>query len=258
MAPKHMKIDQPKLQSAYLAKIYKICEDCDDKSHFSIPEIVSIIADLIDTGEYRIPLSNSSVLELCATYTKLSPEWSKETVNFVDELFSRLEHAETEVEVFDARLEKQWTIGSNLYTEKEMNNETTKAYNQGYNDGSNHYYGEDCPKNNMNPKLKTLLDLWPQIVAGYHKSCDHIWKFLGEYDTMQGKTYWFLAHDGYCYDKICFGPFDSFFELIEWDGEKLRQKMLEICLDEHTYSNDHERDMMPKHWEQLIEKLENL
>lgn len=140
-----MKIDQPKLQSAYIAKIFKICEDCDDKSHFGIPEIISIIATLLETGRYYIQPPNSSVLELCAIHTKLSPEWSKETIDFVDELFSRLEHAETEVIVFDARLAKQWTVGSNLYTEKEMNDETTKAYNQGYEDGSNHYYGEDCP-----------------------------------------------------------------------------------------------------------------
>lgn len=133
-----MKIDQPKLQSAYIAKIFKICEDCDDKSHFGIPEIISIIATLLETGRYYIQPPNSSVLELRSIH--------KKTVDFIDELFSRLEWAETEVEVFNTRLAKQWTIGSNLYTEKEINDETTKAYNQGYEDGSNHYYGEDCPQ----------------------------------------------------------------------------------------------------------------
>lgn len=134
-----MKIDQPKLQSAYIAKIFKICEDCDDKSHFGIPEIISIIATLLETGRYYIPPPNSSVLELRSTHKKLSPEWPKETVDFVDELFSRLEWAETEVEVFNARLQKQWTVGSNLYVEKDL----TEAYNQGYEDGKNNPYGED-------------------------------------------------------------------------------------------------------------------
>lgn len=50
-----MKIDKPKLQSAYIAKINQICEDCEDKSHFSIPEIVAIMAELVETGEFYSP-----------------------------------------------------------------------------------------------------------------------------------------------------------------------------------------------------------
>jgi len=47
-----MKINKKALAAAYKAKIDKICEDCDDKSHFSIDDIVSIVADLIETGKF--------------------------------------------------------------------------------------------------------------------------------------------------------------------------------------------------------------
>jgi hypothetical protein len=50
-----MKINKPKLQSAYIAKISQICESCEDKEHFSIPEIVAIIAELLETGEFYLP-----------------------------------------------------------------------------------------------------------------------------------------------------------------------------------------------------------
>ncbi len=130
-----MKLDHQKLQTAYLAKINKICEDCEDKSHFSIPEIVSIIAGLIDTGEFYLPPSKTSVLELCATRNKLLPEWSTETNSFVDELYSRLEWAETEVSVLHARLNKQWTAGSNLYSQKEVDALVEAEYSIGYDAG---------------------------------------------------------------------------------------------------------------------------
>lgn len=112
----------------------------------------------------------------------------------------------------------------------------------------------------MNPRLKTLLDLWPQIVAGYHKSCDHVWQFVGEYNVVSEDIEWWLKHDGYCHSNLYFGPFDCLFSLMEWDGETLRQEMLDICRDELNLSLDPEndRDMPPEHWEKLIEKLENL
>lgn len=111
----------------------------------------------------------------------------------------------------------------------------------------------------MNPKLKTLLDLWPQIVAGYHKTCDHYWQFLGELNVLTEEINWYLKHDGYCHSGLEFGPFDSFFSLIEWDGEDLRQKMLEICREELTMSDPENDPEMPKqHWEQLTEKLEEI
>ncbi len=130
-----MKIDHQKLQTAYLAKINKICEDCEDKSHFNIPEIVSIVAELIESGEYYIPPPNSPVKQLIATQNKLLPQWSTETSKFVDELYSRLEWAETENEVFNSRLKKQWTTGSNLYTQKEVDALEDQSYNAGFLDG---------------------------------------------------------------------------------------------------------------------------
>lgn len=132
-----MKIDHQKLETAYIAKINKICDDCEDKSHFSIPEIVSIIAELIDSGQFYLPATKTSVLELCDKWKKLSPEWSTETNNFVNELFSRLEYAETENAVSNLRLQKQWTEGSNLYTQKEVDDLVAAEYSIGYNDGEN-------------------------------------------------------------------------------------------------------------------------
>lgn len=130
-----MKIDHQKLQTAYLAKVNKICEDCEDKSHFGIPEIVSIIAELIGTGKFYLPPSKTSVLELCDTWRKLSHEWSAETNAFVDELYGRLEWAETENAVFNLRLNKNWTAGSNLYSQKEVDALEDQNYNAGFLDG---------------------------------------------------------------------------------------------------------------------------
>lgn len=112
----------------------------------------------------------------------------------------------------------------------------------------------------MNPRLKTLLDLWPQIVAGYHKSCDHYWQFVGEYNTLSEDIEFYLKHDGYCHHDICFGPFNCFMSLMEWDGEDLRQIMLDICRNTLDFSLDPENDsdMPPEHWQKLLEKLENL
>lgn len=130
-----MKLDHQKLQTAYLETVNKICDDCEDKSHFGIPEIVSIIAKLIDSGEFYLPPSKTSVLELYEEWKRLSPEWSAETNSFVDELYSRLEWAETEVEVFNLRLKKQWSAGSNLYSKKEVDALEDKNYNAGFLDG---------------------------------------------------------------------------------------------------------------------------
>ena len=73
--------------------------------------------------------------QLLETRKKLLPEWSQETIDFVDELYSRLEWAETEVEVFNARLNKQWTAGSNLYNQKEVDALQDQGYNAGFLDG---------------------------------------------------------------------------------------------------------------------------
>jgi len=77
----------------------------------------------------------SSVLELCAKRNKLLPEWSQETSDFIDELYSRMEYAETEVEIFNLRLKKQWTDGSNLYNQKEVDALVEAEYSAGYDDG---------------------------------------------------------------------------------------------------------------------------
>jgi hypothetical protein len=46
--------------------------------------------------------------------------WDSETKEIFDESWKRMEGAETDVEVFELRLKKQWSKGSNLYTEKEV------------------------------------------------------------------------------------------------------------------------------------------
>lgn len=78
---------------------------------------------------------NSTPKQLLETRKKLLPEWSQETISFVDELYSRLEWAETEVEVFSYRLSKQWTAGSNLYSQKEVDALVDQSYNAGFLDG---------------------------------------------------------------------------------------------------------------------------
>lgn len=46
--------------------------------------------------------------------------WDSETKEIFDESWKRMEGAETDLEVFESRLKKQWSKGSNLYTEKEV------------------------------------------------------------------------------------------------------------------------------------------
>lgn len=48
--------------------------------------------------------------------------WDFETNEIFNELWGRMEAAEIDVEVFELRVKKQWTKGSNLYTEKEVKN----------------------------------------------------------------------------------------------------------------------------------------
>jgi hypothetical protein len=57
--------------------------------------------------------------------------WNADTLEIFNELWKRMEGAETDLEVFELRLKKQWTKGSNLYTEKEMNEIKNQA-------GTNH------------------------------------------------------------------------------------------------------------------------
>lgn len=112
----------------------------------------------------------------------------------------------------------------------------------------------------MNSKLKTLLELWPGIVAGYHKSCDHYWQIVCEWNVLSDEETWWLKHDGYCYSGLEFGPFKFQIDIWNWDAEELREKMLDICHDELLRSEEEglSADMPVEHWKQLIEKLQNL
>lgn len=76
-----------------------------------------------------------SAMQLVETRKKLFPEWSAETKEFVDELYSRLEWAETEVEVFNLRLKGEWTPNSKLYTKKEVDALVAAEYSIGYDEG---------------------------------------------------------------------------------------------------------------------------
>ena len=58
--------------------------------------------------------------------------WNPETLEIFNEMWKRMEGAETDLEVFELRLKKQWpTGGSNLYTQKEMNDKIDSAYRDG-------------------------------------------------------------------------------------------------------------------------------
>ena len=78
---------------------------------------------------------NRPIKDLIETRKKLLPEWSAETNDFVDELYSRLEWAETEVAVFYARLKGEWTPNSKLYTQQELDHQCLLSYNGGLADG---------------------------------------------------------------------------------------------------------------------------
>ena len=80
-------------------------------------------------------MSNRPIKDLIATRRKLFPEWSVETIDFFNELWSRLEWAETEVCVFEARLKGEWTPNSKLYTQEELDHQCLLSYNSGLADG---------------------------------------------------------------------------------------------------------------------------
>lgn len=66
-----------------------------------------------------------STRELLDKIKKLESTWNDETRKLVDDLWSIIECAETDVAVFNMRLKKQWpTKNSNLYTESEVNHIT--------------------------------------------------------------------------------------------------------------------------------------
>lgn len=61
--------------------------------------------------------------------------WNPETLEIFNELWKRMEGAETDLEVFELRLKKQWTKGSNLYTEEEVSDIKVKSFDQGAETG---------------------------------------------------------------------------------------------------------------------------
>lgn len=90
-------------------------------------------------GSYFVNM-NRPIKDLITTRQKLLPEWSAETGEFFDELYSRLEWAETENTVFNLRLKGEWTPNSKLYTQKEVDALVAAEYSIGYADGN---YGEE-------------------------------------------------------------------------------------------------------------------
>ena len=61
--------------------------------------------------------------------------WNPETLGIFNELWKRMEGAETELEIFELRLKKQWTKGSNLYTEEEVSDIKVESFDQGAETG---------------------------------------------------------------------------------------------------------------------------
>lgn len=98
---------------------------------------------------------NRPIKDLIQARQKLHPEWSPETNEFFDELYSRLEWAETAVEVFNARLKGEWTVGSKLYTEKELDALVKEEYKKGFGDGE-FCATENCRTKRENPWLLQL------------------------------------------------------------------------------------------------------
>ena len=92
------------------------------------------------------------VQEVTARIEKVWDYCNEETRQLINDLFGYWEAVSTDLCVMDLRLKKQWTAGSNLYVEKDL----TEAYNQGYKDGQNNFYGQNlsmeerqvpaCPK----------------------------------------------------------------------------------------------------------------
>jgi hypothetical protein len=59
-------------------------------------------------------------LELHKKIIDKCDSWDDETHEIVDQLYGMLQQAETDLEVLNLRIAKQWSKGSNLYTEKQI------------------------------------------------------------------------------------------------------------------------------------------
>lgn len=59
----------------------------------------------------------------------------EETQKLIDDLYSYWEVVSTDLFVFNLRLQKQWTEGSNLYAQKEVDALVEAEYSIGYDNG---------------------------------------------------------------------------------------------------------------------------
>ncbi len=69
---------------------------------------------------------------------RISAVWdycNEETRQLIDDLFGYWEAVSTDLCVMDLRLKKQWTAGSNLYSQKEVDALEDQNYNAGFLDG---------------------------------------------------------------------------------------------------------------------------
>lgn len=82
-------------------------------------------------------MTNSTPLSSEIT-DRISAVWDycdEETRQLIDDLFSYWEAASMDLDVLNLRLNKQWTDGSNLYTQKEVDALVEAEYSIGYDDG---------------------------------------------------------------------------------------------------------------------------
>ena len=73
--------------------------------------------------------------ELQNRISSVFPRCDDETKQLLNDLYSYWEMADLDLEVFDLRLKKQWTTGSNLYSQKEVDTLVEAEYSIGYDDG---------------------------------------------------------------------------------------------------------------------------
>jgi len=67
--------------------------------------------------------------------TSALPKCDDETKRLLNDLYSHWEIVDLDLSIFDLRLKKQWTDGSNLYNQKEVDELEDKNYNAGFLDG---------------------------------------------------------------------------------------------------------------------------
>jgi hypothetical protein len=77
-----------------------------------------------------------NVKELINKIKSKYDSWDTETKEIFDVLWGRMEAAETDLEVFELRLKKEWpTKGSNLYTEQEVFDIKVEYFDRGSDAG---------------------------------------------------------------------------------------------------------------------------